>query len=290
LDPESEQIREVYALYGLAMYMAQNLERGLSMLLASSGDVERTTAWDYDARLAENFTLTFGDLVSKFKDHYRYSHSQIVLLDRAVDMRNDLAHHYFWDRAVEFATADGRDQMIAELCGMRELFESLDNELETLTREQVKRRGLSPDFLENKTKEHLERVLAGIQNFHDPDLPPNPVEIVGAYEWRLGTAVKCGLVLKSRDGKLLILGEKGLCYGPQNIPEQDLIKKVEFDVALPVAVNPRVKKASPWNFGIPLANGYVLRVRPDEVQGKAVVRFGLRKSIKSRELQFKKYV
>jgi hypothetical protein len=36
-DPESDQIRDVYAYFGLAMYMAQNLERGLAMLLALEG-------------------------------------------------------------------------------------------------------------------------------------------------------------------------------------------------------------------------------------------------------------
>ena len=60
LDPESEQIREVYAFFGLAIYNAQSLERELAMVLAASGTTERFTAWDYDDTLAGNFDSTFG--------------------------------------------------------------------------------------------------------------------------------------------------------------------------------------------------------------------------------------
>lgn len=47
MDPESEQIREVYARYGLAMFQAQCLERALAMTLAIL-DSERLTSWDYE--------------------------------------------------------------------------------------------------------------------------------------------------------------------------------------------------------------------------------------------------
>ena len=38
LDPESEEIREVYAFFGLAIYQAQCLEKQLAMVIATSGD------------------------------------------------------------------------------------------------------------------------------------------------------------------------------------------------------------------------------------------------------------
>jgi hypothetical protein len=53
--------------------------------------------------------------------------------------------------------------------------------------------------------------------------------------------------------------------------------KSEFAKALPSTVNPKPKKAGSWNYVIPLANDYELRVRPDEASGKKVVRFGLRR-------------
>jgi hypothetical protein len=66
LEAEAEQIREVYAYFGLAMYEVQNLERQLTMLLAILRKTEMSTAWDYDARLADGFQSTFGKLVTEF--------------------------------------------------------------------------------------------------------------------------------------------------------------------------------------------------------------------------------
>jgi len=116
LDPESEQIREVYALFGMATYLAQCLERGLAMLIAVFGEAELMTVWDYDARLAENFQSTFGALVTKFKELADPEHVRLTeQLEKAVDDRNDLAHQYFWDRVSQFCSSEGRAQMITEL-------------------------------------------------------------------------------------------------------------------------------------------------------------------------------
>lgn len=282
LDPESEQIREVYALFGLTMYLAQTLERGLAMLLAVFGEGNLMTAWDYDARLAENFQSTFGVLVTKLAE--QAGSGNVKLTDRlakAVDDRNDLAHHYFWDRAVQFCSSDGRAQMITELHQMRHRFESLDEKLTELTQECAKRRGLSVEVLEAHTAAHMEELLAGVMEPPNPQRVPNPVEIVAAYEWRVDSTVKSKLILASKDGRYLILGEKGLCYGPQNISAHELVVKAHFEKALPAKVNPRPKTSAPWNFSIPLANGYMLRARPDEVNGKSMVRFGLQQQKKS---------
>ena len=109
LDPESEQIREVYALFGLALYLAQCLERELAMLLAVFVEAELMTVWDYDARFAESFQFTFGSLVTKFTEVAGSEHPRLTgQLAKAVDDRNDLAHHYFWDRAVRFSSTEGR--------------------------------------------------------------------------------------------------------------------------------------------------------------------------------------
>src|SRR5271157_453410 len=276
LDPESEQIREVYALFGLAIYLAQCLERGLAMLLAVFADTELMRVWDYDARLAENFQSTFGSLVTKFTELAGSEHIRLTTqLAKAVDDRNELAHHYFWSRCAKFCSGEGRAQMITELNWMNFRFDYLDKELAELTREYSKRRGIDVEVLEVSTENHMQELLAGVMEPHSPCRVPNPVEIVGAYDWRVDGTVKSKLVLASQDGRYLVLGEKGLCYGPQDISVQELVLKAHFERALPAKVNPRPKTSVPWNFTIPLANGYMLRARPDEINGKAACRFGL---------------
>jgi hypothetical protein len=279
LDAESEQIREVYAFFGLAMSRAQNLEEGLTMLIAVFGDSKLMTAWDYDARFAESFDSPFGKLVTKFAELSMPDQEELnEQLKKAVDDRNFLAHHYFWNRAVQLCSFEGRLQMIEELLRMGDRFESLDNELRQLARGIAQQRGLKREDLQAQIAAHGEELLSGAAKPFRPERVPNPIKIVGAYEWRTTGTIKSKLVLTSDDGKCLILGERGLCYGPQNIPANELITKTDFEKALPATVNPRPKKSTLWNYGIELANGFVLRARSDEINGKPVCRFGLRKT------------
>ena len=278
LDPESEQIREVYAVFGLTMYQAQNLEQGLAMLIAVFDDSNLMTAWDYDARFAESFESTFGTLVTKFAELSSPAHEELLeQLEKAVEDRNDLAHHYFWDRAAQFCSSEGRAQMIKELVSMGNRFESLDQELGQLARGIAQQRGLTKEVLQAQTAAEMEELLSGAAKPYRPERVPNPIEIVAAYERRTDTTVKSKLILGSKDGKYLVLGERGLCYGPQNIPAKELVVKADFERALPATVNPRPKKSAPWNYAIALANGYILRAHPDQVNGKPVCRFGLHK-------------
>ena len=57
LDPESYQIREVYARYGLAMYQAQCVERQLALLLITEyrPGPSRITRSQYDHLLEAHF-------------------------------------------------------------------------------------------------------------------------------------------------------------------------------------------------------------------------------------------
>jgi hypothetical protein len=268
LDAESEQIRDVYAMYGLAMYHAQCLERGLAMAIAVLNS-ERLTTWDYDARLAENFESTFGQLVVRLEKMTGDKHRQLVAaLSSAVEDRNKLTHNYFWEKAVAFSSVEGRNEMLHELATIGDRFISLDGELSELTAGFVN---------EEVMQTHLEKLLSGAESPHDPKRVQNPTTLVAAYEWRVDDTenVKRKLVLASEDGKYLLLGEKRLCFGPESIPAGELFVKGNFTNALPAKVNPRPRKAREWNYAIPLANGYELRVRLDEVNGVSVCRFGL---------------
>jgi hypothetical protein len=280
LDAESEQIREVYAYFGLAMYQAQNLERQLAMLLAVLSKTEMSTAWDYDARLAHSFESTFGTLVTQFGEIAAPEYTELDgQLETAVESRNDLAHHYFWDRAVQFSSTSGREDMLEELRTLVSRFESLDQALTRLTRKVADEKGLSEEKLRIHAENSLEGLRSGKEKVYRPERVPNPVEITGAYEWRAGSAVKSGLILKSKGGHYLIIGEKGLCYGLQDIPTDELVVRTEFQKALPAVVNPRPKKSAPWTFAFPLANGYVLNTRTDSQNGRRVCRFAVKRKI-----------
>ena len=273
LDPESEQIREVYARFGLAIYSAQCLERELAMFLAASGTPEFFTAWDYDNRLAGHFDSTFGALVTTFAETAGPSDQTLLVeLETAVKKRNELAHGYFWNRSVEFASTDGRTQMLEELDLLVKSFDSLDAKVSALVHDLMQKRGVTEEILQAQ----FEKLMSGIAAPHNPKKVPKSVVITAASEWKVGETVKCGILFISDAGNL-VLGERGLCFGPQQIPAEHLKPKTEFAKALPATVNPNPKKADRWSYVIPLAKGYDLRVRPAEVNGRRVIRFGLKR-------------
>jgi hypothetical protein len=173
---------------------------------------------------------------------------------------------------MQLNSASGRAEILLELQGFVDHFDSLDAGLSRLTNGLMEDKGVSQEVVQA----HLAKLLSGEAAPHDPRSVQNPVEITAACEWRQGDSIQCAILFTSNVGNL-VLGEKGLCFGPQDIPAEHLRPKSEFAKALPSTVNPKPKKAGSWNYVIPLANDYELRVRPDEASGKKVVRFGLRR-------------
>ena len=58
---ENEHVREVYAHYGLAMYLAQCLEKSICILLSVETTNPKTmTKNDYDRIVKDYLTKTFG--------------------------------------------------------------------------------------------------------------------------------------------------------------------------------------------------------------------------------------
>jgi hypothetical protein len=67
----------------------------------------------------------------------------------AVKVRRDfLAHHFFRERSVEFATRAGRDSMIEELERDHDLFQQADREVDALIQPYRAALGMSEEVLE----------------------------------------------------------------------------------------------------------------------------------------------
>lgn len=156
LDINQEQTREVYAQYGLTMYFAQCLERGLAILLATAygPGPRKITRMQYDILLNTLFKRTFGALVSNLRTVPFPNHLE-EQLQQALEKRNWLTHHYFWDRAGHLASQKGQEEMMLELKEMRELFSELDNELGRITNEWSSSHGVTNEVFQDA----LEKIL-----------------------------------------------------------------------------------------------------------------------------------
>ena len=162
VDSEVEQIKEVFARFGQAIFQAQGLERQLAILLATKygpgpHGITRTL---FDRILERHFLKTLGRLVKDIGTVARLSKEEEVRLQEALTKRNWLAHEYFWERAIDFLSESGRASMIEELQDAADLFEDLDKLFTNRTIEWGKEFGITRQALD-KTLERLMKDVSG---------------------------------------------------------------------------------------------------------------------------------
>jgi len=165
LDPESEQVREVFAHYGRAMYAAQCLEQSIFQHLVFFDLFPKTIAahttpdnWtaNFDQYEARELGQTMGKLVRRLQQVGQSTEAVERLLAQALKDRNWLAHGYFSDRAVEFTVPSGRLEMIEELKTISDQFFSCTNEIDVVWLPVARAYGYS----EEVGKKHEEELTA----------------------------------------------------------------------------------------------------------------------------------
>ncbi len=115
LEPTSEEVKEVYARFGLAYYLAEVLHRGLCNLycvsqLPAGGPVTRPRVEEH---LRTAFETTLGQLVKKLQ--HMLPPALVPELERAVERRNFIAHHFWYERSYMMRSARGIEDLVNEL-------------------------------------------------------------------------------------------------------------------------------------------------------------------------------
>jgi hypothetical protein len=131
VDIDEEQTKEVYAHYGLALYLAQCLEHGIvnALVILRLPEKEKFTRHDIDEFMNGKFQKTLGILIKHLKSELTLPLDLESLLTDALNRRNYLAHHYFRERVDHFVMRDGRTKMLNEIQSDQKLFEKADDEL-----------------------------------------------------------------------------------------------------------------------------------------------------------------
>jgi len=134
LPREAQQRREVFARFGLAVFQTQAVERQVGILLATMGSPGflNSTPEDRGLFFETSFKKTLGRLVKDLGKAVDLPPHLETDLDRALELRNWLAHGYFWERAEEILHWDGCESMISELQEAADFLEALDAELTAL--------------------------------------------------------------------------------------------------------------------------------------------------------------
>jgi len=165
-DPESEHCKEVYARFGLAMYEAQVLEHGIVNalvivdLIPERRPLARSrTEWenDFDEFMGRQFKHTMGRLLRYLGSITKPPPDLGDLLTRALEKRNWLAHEFFRERATEFVTSKGRDQMLTEVDECAALFRSADEALVNVMQPLRTKQGITNEMLEKSLQAMLDQ-------------------------------------------------------------------------------------------------------------------------------------
>lgn len=174
LDDEGAEIRDVFAHYGLAMYLAQCLEHGIVLALVytrllprersraeavgtiSAAEFEK----HFDVFMDEQFELTMGGLISRLQTTTKLPTSFKAELKKTRELRNFLAHRYFRERAEDFISNSGRISMLAELQEAQRMFERADEQLKTAASNFAHIAGVDLTKQEQRVAEYLAQAYA----------------------------------------------------------------------------------------------------------------------------------
>jgi len=164
--------REMYAAYGTAMFQAQVLEHRLTYTigLARTAAKEFRTREELHASFESNYTATLGTLLHHLRP-YIDDASLEAELTAALETRNRLAHHFFWEHQDDLETIEGLANMSDEAYQAQLQFQALIEKLTLVLLRFIDTIGQAPD-------EHIpgltEAVELALDALGPSDLPAMP--------------------------------------------------------------------------------------------------------------------
>ncbi len=167
----SDHTKTTFAYFGRAFYAANVFESGLQiaiMLLEFFAEQEakirkegrqsfsrEVYEAEFDAFFARQFAQSLGNLIKRAQSLAAMPDDLKARISRVKERRDFLAHHFFRERAIDFASRAGKDRMIEELEHDHDLFCEADRDLSEFLSPIRRRWGLTEERLERAYKEML---------------------------------------------------------------------------------------------------------------------------------------
>jgi hypothetical protein len=151
-EPDSAEVKEVFAYFGLCAYYSQVLEQGITNLAVGLRlrGVASLSSRDVDELFGVMGKKTMGQLLSAVREHISVSPDLDSALVAALKDRNHIAHRYFVVHDIDFASIAGRSEMIAELRDITRRLQAADRKLEAITDELWESLGLTQEVVEQE--------------------------------------------------------------------------------------------------------------------------------------------
>ncbi len=129
---ESDELNEVYRLYGIAAHNCSNIEYRIAHLLLGPKwaatkelDAEKVT------KIADAlYSKPLGALLKEYKQHYEFSEQTIKAMDTILDKRNYLIHRFFGAYGKRMHNKEVPREMIKELTDIIGMFQAASHSLD----------------------------------------------------------------------------------------------------------------------------------------------------------------
>lgn len=150
--------KEPFAFFGLTVYYAQVLEEATLNLavvlrLSEVNLISQELFLDLYDSLGRR---TFGQLLKVAKSELSLSEEDADFLSKTLERRNMLVHRYFRERAEEFISEVGRQEIKKELQSMLSEFKKADAIVTSLYLPLWEKFGVNEEFVQNEFSQIVE--------------------------------------------------------------------------------------------------------------------------------------
>lgn len=162
--PDDELVKEVFAHYGLAAYLAYVLERSLVNALTTvyGPGQTRLSEQQLEERFQQLNRKGLGALIITLKEA-GLSAELLPVVQSALGDRDRLLNRFYWEHAVDFASEEGCQRMLSELTELEHRFLECDTRVQAEVHQWAGAHGLTTADFDAVQQAMLERgrVLSG---------------------------------------------------------------------------------------------------------------------------------
>ena len=225
--------------------MGEVLHRGLCNFYVGLRTPDKgSTTLRIEELMREAFAETLGGILNRVRD--ALSEDLESRLRVAVEKRNYLAHHFWFDQIHMLSSAEGAQALVGQLAEAVADFDHTNKELERLSLADIRRFGV--------TDEAFARML--VESSQEP-MDPLPMQrrlkkeelVIAAYDVPVADGVRT-LIFETDDHALWELCDVGLGWSRYEQVQQDWRRAEPFRDLLPARIRPRPESATPWAYEI----------------------------------------
>lgn len=129
---ESDDLNELYRLYGIAAHNCSNIEYRIAhLLLGPKWAATKKLDAEKVRKIADSLYLKpLGALLKEYKQHYEFSEQQIKAMNTILDKRNYLIHRFFGTYGKKMHNKEVLIEMIKELTDIIGMFQVASHSLD----------------------------------------------------------------------------------------------------------------------------------------------------------------